>query len=100
MLHCGCFVSIFTINCECFHYGLHCWWELSLYVSTPSAHVAVGLCLWVEHSSAHTLCLGCAGLGTSGAWIMAKDSTEMSLASRPNSIGSFIMTQCSWVLEF
>jgi hypothetical protein len=65
----------------------------------PSAHVALGLCLWVGHSPAHTWCLGCVGLGTSGAWVMAKDSREMDLVSGPKGNRSSIRTQFYWVLH-
>jgi hypothetical protein len=50
---------------------------LYLWVSNPSAHVALGLCLWVGHSPAHTWCLGGVGLGTGGAWAIAKYLKEM-----------------------
>jgi hypothetical protein len=46
----------------------------------PSAHVAIGSYLSDGHNL-HTWRLGCVGLGTSGAWVMAPDSREMDWAS-------------------
>jgi hypothetical protein len=73
-------------------------WALPQVWALPTAHVALELCLWVGYSPAHTWRLGDIGLGTSGAWVMAKYSKEMSLASRPKINGSSIRTQFYWVL--
>jgi len=55
--------------------------------------MALELYLWLGHFPAHMWRLGCVGLGTSGAWVMAKDSTEMGLASGPKINGSSIRIQ-------
>jgi len=59
----------------------------------PSAHVPLRL-RWVSHNRAL--------LGISGVWVIGRASRSMINGSsvRTHSIGSFIKTQCSWVLGF
>jgi len=43
--------------------------------------------------------VGDVGLGTSGAWVMAKDSWEIGMTSGPKINRSSIRTQFYWVLH-
>jgi hypothetical protein len=92
VLHC----SACTVDCECFHCGLHCWWGMwggcSLQNQAPGWTGA-------RHTPMHTWRLGSVGLGTSGTWVMTSDSRGIDWASGPMINGSSVRTQFYWILH-